>query len=127
MSGHEIIKTKIGFGPMAGGVAVVLGRPGDSVDAYQVTRDITGKVLIALSPVSPEFLEKVAFVGAVAVVVPSIHYRDYCRLSHDADLTLLVLLKFGNLEIPEELAKKLAKLNGEIVTVDGENKTLSVR
>lgn len=126
MSAHEITKTKIGFGPKVTAQAIVLGKPGDNVDAYRVTREMTGKILIVLSPVSPEFLEKVAFVGALAVVTPAIHFRDFVRLAENGELTLLVLLKFGNLEIPEELAKKLAKLDGETVSVDGEEKTLSM-
>jgi hypothetical protein len=126
MTVHERTQTKIGFGPKVTAKAIVLGKPGDSVDAYRITREMAGKVLIVLSPVSPEFLEKVAFVGVQAVVTPSIHFRDYVRFAESGDLTLLVLLKFGNLEIPEELARKLSKLDGETVSVDGEEKTLSV-
>lgn len=126
MSAHEITQTKIGSGPKVSGPAVVLGKPGDKVDAYKVTRDMEGKILIVLSPVSPEFLEKVAFVGVLAVVTPSMHFRDFVRFTDYSEMTLLVLLKFGNLEIPDELARKLAKLDGETVMVDGENKILAV-
>lgn len=126
MSAHLITQTKIGFGPKVTGQAIVLGKPGDAVDAYRITQEMAGKVLIVLSPVSPEFLGKVVFIGAVAVVTPSIHFRDYVRLAESGDLTLLVLLKFGNLEIPEELARKLGKLDGEMVTVDGGEMTLSL-
>jgi hypothetical protein len=123
---HKVVlETKIGFGGKVKGEAVVLGKIDDAVDSYRITKDYEGKVLILLSPVSREFLEKVNFIGVVGVVTPSMHYRDFERFRETADFSLLIVNKFGNLELTREQGKELSALSGKIVELDGNAATLA--
>ena len=72
-----------------------------------------------------EFLEKASLVGVRGLVVPSMHYRDYDYFVKADDFSLLVLTKFGKLEVSSELATKLAKLDGKKGNLDGDKHELS--
>lgn len=110
------IVTKIGFGKNVAGEIVVFGK----------NDDLTGKIVICLSNVGREFLEKAGLVGVASVVVPSIHYRDYQYFKELSEFPILVLLKFGKLELEESLKEKLQKLDGKKATLDGESHELKV-
>ncbi len=110
------IVTKIGFGKKVAGEIVFLGN----------SNDLAGKIVVCLSNVGREFLEKAGLVGVVAVVVPSIHFRDFEYFKNLNDFPLLVLLKFGKLELEENLVEKLQKLDGKKAVLDGEAHLLQI-
>lgn len=119
------VSTKIGFGPKVAGEIVVLGRPGEVPASYEINASLSGKILMILSYAPRELLEKASLVGVRGVVVPSIHFRDYDYFAKADDFSLLVLTKFGKLDISLELVTKLAKLSGKRGELDGEDKTLT--
>lgn len=119
------ISTKIGFGKKVSGEVRIIGKNGP-VDSRDLMPELEGKIVVFLSWVSRETLEKANFLGVCGVVVPSIHARDFDYYSKTHDFSLLVLVKFGKLDIPNELAKKLSPLEGKKGELDGEGKTLTV-
>lgn len=105
------VTSKIGFGgKVTGEVTVVSG----SLDG-----DASGKIVVSLVFVGREFLEKAGLIGVAAVVVPSMHYRDFAYFQSLNEFPILVLLKFGKLELAGELAEKLEKLDGKKAVLDG--------
>lgn len=120
------ISSKIGFGKKVSGEIVLLGGKGGVSSSRDLTVEVEGKIVVFLSWVPREFLEKVSFLGGVGVVVPSMHYRDYEYFSKSLDFSLLLLLKFGKLDVPEELFGKLSKLGGKKGELDGEGKSLTI-
>lgn len=120
------VKTKIGFGPKVKGKIVVLGQAGKAVTTGQIDFSLSGMIVLFLGSVSREVMEKAGLVGVVGVVVPSVHHRDYEYFRVLGEMSLLVLLKFGNLELNSELEKKLEKLDGEEGELDGDGKELTV-
>lgn len=108
------VLTKIGFGKKVTGEIVLLGK-GD---------DLAGKIVLCLSPVGREFLEKAGLVGVAGVIVPSMPYRDYRYFENLNEFPLLVLLKFGKLELEESLLEKMQKLAGKKATLDGHSHEL---
>lgn len=120
------ISSKIGFGKKVSGQIVLFGEKGKTVNSRDLTGEISGKIVIFLTFAPREFIEKVNFLGAVGIIVPSMHYVDYEYFSKDNDFSLLLLLKFGKLDLPEELGLKLEKLSGKSGELDGEGKTLEI-
>lgn len=118
------ISTKIGFGPKVAGEIVVLGKPGEIPSGHEINSSLRGKILMVLSYAPRELLEKAGLVGVRGVVVPSIHWRDFDYFEKADDFSLLVLTKFGKLDVSAELVAKLAKLNGKRGELDGEEKKL---
>lgn len=119
------ITTKIGFGPKVNGDIVVLGVK-DPVGSRDLNPEVEGKIVLFLTSVSREILEKASFLGVCGVVVPSIHFRDYEYFAKHGEFTLLVLCKFGMLSAEPELIKKLSPLSGKRAELAGEEKTLTV-
>lgn len=119
------VTAKIGFGKLVSGPLVVLGKGGGNIYSRDLTEEINEKIVVFMSWVPKEFLEKVNLLRAAGVVVPSVHYRDFEYFSKNADFSLLVLMKFGQMNLPSELSTKLEKLGGKAVELDGENKILT--
>lgn len=120
------VSAKIGFGRKVKGEIVVLGEPGVAVESYLVNSSLSDKILLLLSYAPRELLEKAGLVGVRGVIVPSIHWRDFNYFKDSDDFTLLVLTKFGKLDVSKELSGKLLKLNGKEGELDGEGKKLEV-
>lgn len=120
------VSTKIGFGPKVAGEMVVLGKPTEVPESFAINSTMAGKILIFLSYAHRELLEKAGLIGVRGVVVPSIHFRDYDYFEKADDFSLLVLTKFGKLDIDSETATKLSKLSGKRGVLSGEGKTLEV-
>lgn len=120
------ISVKIGFGKKVSGDILLFGGKGSPVSSRDLTEEINGKIVVFLKFVPREFVEKAGFLGAVGIMVPSMHWRDFDYFSKTGDFSLLLLMKFGRMDVPEELTKKMEALNGKMGTMDGENKTLSV-
>ena len=118
-----MVQTKIGFGPVASGEIEVLGETGASVNSSQIDFTQEGKILLFLCPVSRSLLEKASLVGAIGAIVPSMHFRDYDYFQGLKEFPLLVVLKFGNLDLDSEMTEKLRKLAGKKGKLDGEKKT----
>ncbi len=119
------ISCKIGFGGKVAGELAVLGAAGGNMDVRDISPDLEGKILVLLFWAPRELLEKAGFVGAVGVVAPSIHFRDFEYFRKTADFPLLVLSKFGKLDASADMAKKLLAVNGKKGSLDGEGKTLT--
>lgn len=119
------VSTKIGFGKRVVGEIVVLGKSGRGVESHQVDARLSGKIILFLSYVPVEVMEKVGLVGVKGVIVPGMHWRDFERFRQAEDFTLLMLSKFGKLDATAELAEKLEKLDGKEGKLDGEGKTLN--
>lgn len=115
------VNTKIGFGPKVAGEVVVLTEP----VSREINSSLGGKILLFLTYVPREFLEKAGLVGVRGIVVPSIHWRDFDYFVRNDDFSLLVLTKFGKLEISKDLAEKLSKLSGKKASLDGDKHELS--
>ncbi len=120
------VATKIGFGKRVKGEIKVMGGEGEAVTTHDIDSSLQGKILLLLTYASREFLEKASFVEIKAVVVPSMHYRDFLYFKDNGDFSLLVLTKFGKLDIGDELTAKLSKLDGKEGELDGEKMELSV-
>lgn len=105
------VTSKIGFGGKATSeIAVVSG----SLDS-----SAAGKIVVSLVFVGREFFEKAGLIGVAGIVVPSMHYRDFAYFQGLNEFPVLVLLKFGKLELDKDLEEKLAKLSGKRATLDG--------
>lgn len=120
------ISSKIGFGKKVMGEIAVLGRPGEILDTHHLDMRVEGKILVLLAWVSREFLEKASFVGAVGVVVPSLHFRDFEYFRQHGDFSLVIYDKFGKLDAPVEMVKKLSAIDGKKGELDGDGKFLQV-
>ncbi len=120
------VSANIGFGPKVAGEIVVLGKPGEVVESYQINSSCRGKIIIFLSYTPRELLEKAGLVGVRGILVPSIHFRDYDYFEKADDFSLLVLTKFGKLDIDSETATKLSKLSGKRGILSGEGKNLEI-
>lgn len=121
------ISAKIGFGPKVAGEIVVLGKPGEIPAGHEIDPSFSGKILMFFSYAPRELLEKASLVGVRGVVVPSMHWRDFDYFVKADDFSLLVLTKFGRLDISSELFEKLSKLDGKKAELGGEDKTLTVK
>lgn len=110
------ITSKIGFGSKTSGKIAIFGK----------SSDLTGKVVVCLDFVGREFLEKAGLVGVAGVILPSIHWRDFEYFKKLNEFPILILLKFGKLELSADLREKLSKLDGKDAMLDGEHKTLTV-
>lgn len=108
------ITTKIGFGEKVTAPVVILGQD----------EDLEGKIVVATKVVGREFLEKAGLLGVAGVVVPSLHWRDYSYFQNLNEYPLLVLLKFGRLDLASDLVEKLEGLAGKKATLDGEKHEL---
>ncbi len=117
---------KIGFGPKVAGEIVVLGKPGEVPESFAINSSMSGKILVFLSYAPRELLEKASLIGIRGVVMPSMHFRDYDYFEKADDFTLLVLTKFGKLDIDSDTATKLSKLSGKRGALSGEEKKLEV-
>lgn len=118
------VSTKIGFGPKVVGKIMVLGKPGESLGTQLVDQSAKGKILLLCCYVGKEFLEKADLVGVRGIIVPSMHFRDCDSFQKTGEFSLLVLTKFGKLDISAELAAKLSKLDGKEGQLDGDGKKL---
>lgn len=110
------VSTKIGFGPKVSAPITVVER----LDA-----GCAGKIVISLSFVGMEFLEKAGLVGVAGVVVPALHWRDFEYARKLAEFPLLVLVRFGRLDLQKDLTEKLGKLDGKKGVIDGEKHELA--
>lgn len=111
------VTTKIGFGPKAVGQIMVTDRLDNAAG---------GKIVVSLDFVGREFLEKAGLVGVAGLVVPAVHWRDFEHAKNLAEFPLLVLLKFGRLDLQKDLAEKMTKFEGKKGVLNGEEKTLVV-
>lgn len=109
------ISGKIGFG------AKVYGKI--AVDP-EVNLELEGKIAVFTQFVPRATLEKAGVVGAVGIVVPAMHWRDFEYFRNLGDFPILVLLKFGNLDSGKELKEKLEKLDGKNGELNGDEKNL---
>ena len=120
------ISSKIGFGKKVSGQIVVFGEHGKELSSRNLTDELEGKIVVFLKFAPKEFIEKAGFLGAVGIVTPSMHFREFEYFSKSADFSLLLLMKFGRLDFPEELAKKLLSPGEKKGELDGENKSLTI-
>ncbi len=120
------VSTKIGFGSKVSGEVRVFGAGGEAADTRHLNGDLAGKILVVLSVVGREFLEKAGLLEVAGVVVGSLHWRDYDYLQKKGEFPVLVLTKFGRLELSADLKEKLSKLDGKKAVLDGEGKSLTV-
>lgn len=117
---------KIGFGDRVSAEIVVLGEPGESLSSHVIDSPLAGKILICLSFMGREAMEKAGLVGVKGLVLPSIHFRDYNYLQNLNEFSVLVLTKFGKIKLGSEVSSKLSKLSSEKGILDGEEKKLIV-
>lgn len=111
------ITSKIGFGGKARGEVTVVSGGLDSGAA--------GKIVVSLVFVGREFFEKAGLIGVAGIVVPSMHYRDFAYFQGLNEFPVLVLLKFGRLDLDKDLEEKLGKLSGQKASLDGKAHELS--
>ncbi|MCL4390126.1 MAG: hypothetical protein M1484_03650 [Patescibacteria group bacterium] len=109
------ITGKIGFGAKVSGKIAV---------DPEVNLELEGKIAVFTRFVPRATLEKAGVVGAVGVVVPTMHWRDFEYFQNLGDFPVLVLLKFGDQDAGKELAEKLEKMDGKNGEIDGDNKIL---
>jgi hypothetical protein len=114
------ISSKIGFGKKVSGEIVLFGGRGKEVASRELTTEIFGKIVVFLNYVPKEFVEKASFLGAIGIVLPSMHFRDYDYFLKTGDFSLIILMKFGRMDVPEELISKLDRLSGKQGELDGE-------
>ena len=120
------LTTKIGFGAKVQGVMSVFGGSGEQANTHHLDSSFAGKIVVVLSFVGREFLEKAGLVEVAGVIVPSMHLRDFEYLRGRNEFPLLILTKFGRLELSGDLKEKLSKLDGKKAVLDGDCKTLTV-
>ena len=119
------VRTKIGSGPKVSGKIAVVGSLDKPAGTGEVDFSLAGKIVVCPTHVSRELLEKMSVVKAAGMVAASVHWRDYEGVRDAEDPSLLVLLRFGSLNVSSELEKKLAKLDGKMGTLDGNAKELT--
>lgn len=116
------VTTKIGFGEKVSGEIVVVER---AAGTGSIDEAMAGKILLFSSWVPRAVLEKAGLIGVAGVVVPSMHWRDFDYFAQISEFPMLILLKFGMLDLSKELRDKLSKLGGKKGTLDGEKKTIT--
>lgn len=121
-----ILTSKIGFGKKVSNSVSLVGGEGKVNQTHEITTDLAGKILVVLGFANREILEKADLVGVIGVVVPSMHWRDFIYFQKFGDFTLVVLSRFGEVEMEKAMVEKLKKLEGKEVILDGEAKTLTV-
>lgn len=121
------ISTKIGYGLKVSGESVVLEGKDGQIATNRLDDNLNGKIVVCLSNVGREFLEKAGLVGVGGVILPSLHWRDFEYFHNLNEFPLLILLKFGTLELSGELTEKLKKIDGKKGTIDGEGKTFELQ